>query len=1209
MDPVAPVQISVAVNQFGIIALKVANTLSTHSEHSALQVPTNLKQVSSQLVLLKHCLDTIAARLVKNDLVDGNDLKVQLLARISHLTASCEGLDRLFDEFPALRDAESKTVHESLARLSVDERVRNIANGLTQNAPILQLCLTLVKRHLNGSIAASPPCCVGQPQEGIVLAHVPRSQQAQTFVQRGDLLDRIDDALVASRIRTDTTTNTVVLQGMRGRGKTQLALRYCLQSKEVAKYAGIFWVDSSDSITVHNSFAIIADMLGPDKVFLDYESRVRFVKSALESWTLPWLIIFDNYASDGEYALSEFVPKSPHGSCLVTSCNVDVSCLGELIPVPAMTDEQALKLLLSGYVLSEDEEATVAKDGRKIVQRLGRLPLAIAQANAYMRDQNGMLQLDEFLARFEQSTQDSLVPALDTSLVLSDMVMNSAGATIRVPFTLANLLIDLLEGSPQGQLKVEFLSLLGYFSTVDISEELFRDFYEYIRGTSNIPSWIDLFVGEDSAWSTEAFEILALELQSLFLVSGVARPQQSEGDGKMDACVHMSMHRLISDSIVLRLKPMAKEAAFQSAAEILASSVLRHYFRINNTCDGGFKLTVDERIAYMAHVSTWDKNFRGSERKYPTILKHAPRRTFSVEDIFAGFYADSRYFARASFLYEWVWATPARLDISFEDIRAAAGNDLADTLVLQGCLDASTERGRANLQYWQQCNASKQIINDTKFNLSQSLSDAPDGASHTEAIDLLRNLVEDADLPVDTRHAYLAELCQVSGLDRHTSKTDEQPERESIAAAVFSESEDAGGANYRAGHWGLRQWAAILYRHPDLEVRESLARESVRAMESRYGTHHIWCFYARLCVSDILSQRGKYDEAMEIYNSQLYVFEQAVWEYSLYPWAFASLADAFKAQGKHEDIIAKAIEFLGRRDSYPVSGTRHLREVWQAAAWMSPAYRELRKWEEEDEVIALMLLTALNVPWDDPKSEALLMDVFADASRAMVRTSEERKGWRECLVRGMDYLEPLLQLYQAKASSSIPLSYGGCHRHSMAWLQQPIRGVSAFMYGTWKAMGMMHLSGLNEAIQHLQNVMDMFDGLETYDEDPKLFLSWCLSFWNWATLPSLNLQPESATAGIQWACDQARRQMGDRMSTREWVRKELLRFKDLRQYHPRDEPYLEGLYPPQLPQEAEDYDGEKDNSGNSKERYVDAAVGIDEVFEVPTQSTIVDRTG
>jgi tetratricopeptide (TPR) repeat protein len=181
--------------------------------------------------------------------------------------------------------------------------------------------------------------------------------------------------------------------------KTQIALEYAY-CRQKATSCSIFWVHADSEAGFTKDYSEIAKRanLSPE---LNGEDLLRAVQQWIEQQT-GWLLILDNVDEirifkkssncevDNEQLLSpellRFVPKGPNGTVIWTSR--DGAILGRLvgvnqgIKVGAMTDEESLRLFqrLCGETLTEKPS-----DVEQLLDLLQRLPLAIAQAAAYIR--------------------------------------------------------------------------------------------------------------------------------------------------------------------------------------------------------------------------------------------------------------------------------------------------------------------------------------------------------------------------------------------------------------------------------------------------------------------------------------------------------------------------------------------------------------------------------------------------------------------------------------------------------------------------------------------------------------------------------------------------------------------------------------------------------------------------------------------------------
>lgn len=163
---------------------------------------------------------------------------------------------------------------------------------------------------------------------GLNLASFPEAVQ---FVAREKELSEMHELL-----QDHTSQSCVVLHGLGGIGKTQLAIRYAKRHKE--KYTAIFWLNASDEGTLKLSlWDLVQQVLKhhPSTSVLSSVNQDRDlnrVASAAKAWLdLPrntrWLIIYDNFNSPKipgnpdsfAFHIHQFLPCSDHGSIIITT--------------------------------------------------------------------------------------------------------------------------------------------------------------------------------------------------------------------------------------------------------------------------------------------------------------------------------------------------------------------------------------------------------------------------------------------------------------------------------------------------------------------------------------------------------------------------------------------------------------------------------------------------------------------------------------------------------------------------------------------------------------------------------------------------------------------------------------------------------------------------------------------------------------------------
>ncbi|MCJ1382282.1 hypothetical protein MMC17_005395 [Xylographa soralifera] len=216
------------------------------------------------------------------------------------------------------------------------------------------------------------------------------------FWGRRDILTQIDDILLPIKHVPAATTRSlcVVLGGLGGIGKTQIAMHYALTRK--TKFDAIFWVQANNDAMIAQGFTNIAENLGlvsssetSDPVFcrsvaLEWLSLPIKSISSQEGSSAPattgasYLLVFDN-ADDPEIT-RQYWPILKTGAILITSrCpwmsqNHYQSIHVQVEPLSPVDGGAMLRKL----VVSDDSSEN-AKSSVTLAAKLGGHPLAIAQ--------------------------------------------------------------------------------------------------------------------------------------------------------------------------------------------------------------------------------------------------------------------------------------------------------------------------------------------------------------------------------------------------------------------------------------------------------------------------------------------------------------------------------------------------------------------------------------------------------------------------------------------------------------------------------------------------------------------------------------------------------------------------------------------------------------------------------------------------------------
>ena len=85
-------------------------------------------------------------------------------------------------------------------------------------------------------------------------------------------------------IRNTSCRRIVVLLGMGGTGKTQLALEHCRRMKIKGNFRGIFWLDSSSRNALESSMLSISKQLLPGRMVDNPSDGVKLFVTTLSNW-------------------------------------------------------------------------------------------------------------------------------------------------------------------------------------------------------------------------------------------------------------------------------------------------------------------------------------------------------------------------------------------------------------------------------------------------------------------------------------------------------------------------------------------------------------------------------------------------------------------------------------------------------------------------------------------------------------------------------------------------------------------------------------------------------------------------------------------------------------------------------------------------------------------------------------------------------------
>ena len=229
------------------------------------------------------------------------------------------------------------------------------------------------------------------------------------FTGRADELGEINRWL--SNL-SDGKPRRVIIHGMPGLGKTQLALEFATRAYRESLYPYVFWVSAASTEKLAQEFSRLADLLClPGRHGVGQNTKLTIVRAWLEnrSAARSWLVIFDNVDQETVALLRDVIPRAGCNGRLImttrTAATAELFAIAEetyqLALQPPGKDD-AMQILSAGADVDQESwDQANFEAAQQLVKSVGFLPLAINQAASYVRDTG--THLDEVLGLYKSS--------------------------------------------------------------------------------------------------------------------------------------------------------------------------------------------------------------------------------------------------------------------------------------------------------------------------------------------------------------------------------------------------------------------------------------------------------------------------------------------------------------------------------------------------------------------------------------------------------------------------------------------------------------------------------------------------------------------------------------------------------------------------------------------------------------------------------------
>ena len=348
----------------------------------------------------------------------------------------------------------------------------------------------------------------------------------------------------------------VVLLGMGGSGKTQLALECCRRAEADSSFTAVIWIDASLPVTVAQSYNNIAlKMTGGNQSITNVEESMAIVERRIQQQEGKWLIVFDNFDNPKdfqEHDIRYYIPKATNGRILFTSRHATSERLGHVIGVSGLNDGESLDLLLQ----RPTSDAAERQYGLAIAAMLGYLALALDQAGAYIRAR--CLPLQDFESHYKRRRK-TILEEVPEQWEYRKMLANAEREIALSVFVTWELSFALLHGDKEAKDRKEhFLTLAAFFDNKCISQRYFEA-YCYSENTK----WTQIFETSNE-WDEYKYGDLVAEGRKLSLL------QMIEGRANE---IQFSLHPVVRDWLKLRMEREKQELYAEEFSNLLTSYI------------------------------------------------------------------------------------------------------------------------------------------------------------------------------------------------------------------------------------------------------------------------------------------------------------------------------------------------------------------------------------------------------------------------------------------------------------------------------------------------------------------------------------------------------------------------------------------------------------------------------------------------------------
>lgn len=239
---------------------------------------------------------------------------------------------------------------------------------------------------------------------------IPECIIKKTLVSRDCLYNKIVEIFgksLETTLALTTSSKVAGIYGLGGIGKTYTALDYFYHQESVKKYKHRIWIDAG-SEKINEGYETLGTAV--DAITSQDTKPMRII-TKVKNWLQKnqgWLLVLDNV--ENYQAIEKFLPTGCQGHILITSRNANCWASCDEIPIDLMTETEAIALVKK--IVGENN--CDVDDAKKLVNKLGLLPLAVAQASSYIQASKCGTDIKKYLQLYENEENSKKLLANDS---------------------------------------------------------------------------------------------------------------------------------------------------------------------------------------------------------------------------------------------------------------------------------------------------------------------------------------------------------------------------------------------------------------------------------------------------------------------------------------------------------------------------------------------------------------------------------------------------------------------------------------------------------------------------------------------------------------------------------------------------------------------------------------------------------------------------